>query len=253
MEKEIFFSFSLFCFVLQYWLKDFQIFKMSITPKIEASWGKILLDAFQSPSFATLKKFLVSEISSKKQIFPPPSQIFSAFNATPFNKVKVVILGQDPYHREGQAHGLSFSVPEGVEIPPSLKNIYKELQNDLGIPIPRTGNLEKWAREGVLLLNATLTVRAHSAGSHQNQGWEAFTDQAIHALAEQKEHLVFLLWGAYAQKKGAFIDPKKHLILNAPHPSPLSASRGFFGCKHFSKTNEYLKEHGKTPIHWDPS
>jgi uracil-DNA glycosylase len=224
---------------------------MMVEPKIEDSWKNVLFDAFQADSFLRLRSFLVSEITEKKVVFPSPSEIFSAFNATPFDKVKVVLLGQDPYHGIGQAHGLSFSVPRGVATPPSLKNIYKEISNDLGIQVPKTGNLEKWATEGVLLLNATLTVRAHSAGSHQNKGWEEFTDQVIHALAEQKEHLVFLLWGSYAQKKGIFIDQKKHLVLKAPHPSPLSASRGFFGCRHFSKTNEYLKTHGKIPINWN--
>jgi uracil-DNA glycosylase len=176
--------------------------------------------------------------------------IFNAFNLTPFDKVKVVILGQDPYHGPGQAHGLSFSVPDGVPFPPSLQNIFKELHDDLGVPMARSGNLEKWAREGVLLLNASLTVRAGQAASHSRHGWEQFTDAAICALSERREHLVFILWGNYAIAKQALIDPTKHLILKSVHPSPLSASRGFFGCHHFSQTNNYLEEHGIEPIDW---
>jgi uracil-DNA glycosylase len=176
--------------------------------------------------------------------------IFNAFNQCPFDEAKVVIIGQDPYHGPGQAHGLCFSVNDGVRFPPSLQNIFKEIQNDLGIPVPATGNLTRWAEQGVLLLNATLTVRAHQAGSHQRQGWESFTDAAIRALAEEREHLVFILWGSYAQKKGAFIDRSRHLVLSSAHPSPLSAYQGFFGNKHFSLANAYLEEHGKTPIKW---
>ena len=183
-------------------------------------------------------------------IFPKGSEYFSALNATTFENVKVVILGQDPYHGPGQAHGLSFSVKPGVPLPPSLKNIYKELHGDLGLPLPKTGYLKPWADQGVLLLNATLSVEQGQAGSHQGKGWEEFTDEVIRQLNEHGEHIVFLLWGSYAQKKGAGIDPKKHLVLKAPHPSPLSAHRGFLGCKHFSKTNEYLRAHGKEPIDW---
>ena len=183
-------------------------------------------------------------------VYPPGRLIFNAFNLCPFNKVKVVIIGQDPYHGPGQAHGLCFSVNDGVPFPPSLQNIFKEIQSDLGTPIPTTGNLTRWANQGVLMLNATLTVRAHQAASHQRQGWEEFTDAAIRALAEERENLVFILWGAYAQKKGAFIDRNKHLVLASAHPSPLSAYNGFFGNKHFSRANEYLTAHGQQPIQW---
>jgi uracil-DNA glycosylase len=176
--------------------------------------------------------------------------MFHAFDCCPFDDVKVVVLGQDPYHGPGQAHGLCFSVQDGIDFPPSLQNIFKELNNDLNIPMPKSGNLERWAHQGVFLLNATLTVRARQAGSHQNNGWETFTDAVVRKLAEEKEHLVFLLWGAYAQRKGEFIDINRHLVLKAPHPSPFSANRGFFGCRHFSKTNAYLEQHGKTPIEW---
>ena len=176
--------------------------------------------------------------------------MFAAFDACPFDNVKVVILGQDPYHEPGQAHGLCFSVNEGVQFPPSLQNIFKEIESDLGKPVPSNGNLLRWARQGVLLLNATLTVRAHQAGSHQNRGWEAFTDAVIHHLAEEREHIVFILWGAYAQRKGAFIDRTRHLVLQSPHPSPLSAHRGFFGNHHFSQANQYLTAHGIEPIDW---
>ena len=181
---------------------------------------------------------------------PPAKLIFNAFDSCPFDKVKVVILGQDPYHGVGQAHGLCFSVPEGVEVPPSLVNIFKEINRSLGKPIPQSGNLSRWAEQGVLLLNATLTVRAHQAGSHQGKGWEAFTDAAIKALAEEKENLVFILWGNYAQQKAAFVNPTKHLILKSVHPSPLSAFRGFIGNNHFVLANEYLKKHGKEEINW---
>lgn len=183
-------------------------------------------------------------------MFPPGNKIFSAFNHTPFDKVKVVILGQDPYHGEGQAHGLSFSVPEGIAKPPSLVNIFKEINADLGLPIPTTGNLEKWADQGVLLLNATLTVRANLAGSHQKKGWENFTDAAIKKLSKKRENLVFILWGRFAQNKEVLIDAGKHCILKSAHPSPLSAYNGFFGCRHFSKTNEYLRSKGIGEIDW---
>ena len=218
-------------------------------PDIDESWYKVLREQFEAPYFADLKSFLVEE-KQHYAVYPPGKLIFNAFNLTPFDKVKVVILGQDPYHGPGQAHGLSFSVPDGVQFPPSLINIFKELNNDLGIPMARSGNLEKWAREGVLLLNASLTVRAGQAASHSRHGWEAFTDAAIRALSEEREHLVFILWGNYAIAKRALIDPFKHLILTSVHPSPLSASRGFFGCHHFSKTNNYLIEHNIEPIDW---
>jgi len=208
-----------------------------------------LSDQFGASYFAQLKEFLVEE-RSQFTIYPPGSKIFAAFDLTPFNKVKVVILGQDPYHGPGQAHGLCFSVPDGVDLPPSLQNIFKELNNDLGIPIPRKGNLQQWAMQGVLLLNATLTVRARQAGSHQNRGWEQFTDAAISRLSKERDHLVFLLWGNYAIAKEVLIDTNKHLTLKSPHPSPLSASRGFFGNKHFSRTNEYLRSHGIGEIDW---
>lgn len=217
--------------------------------KIEESWKKQLAEEFEKPYFVALTNFVRNEYKTKK-IFPPANLIFNAFDSTPFDQVKVVILGQDPYHNDGQAHGLSFSVNDGIQLPPSLINIYKEINRDLQIPIPYSGNLERWSKQGVLLLNATLTVEAHKAGSHQNRGWEAFTDAAIHKLADQRENLVFLLWGAYAQKKASFINPNKHLILTSPHPSPLSAHRGFLGNGHFSKTNEYLSRHGKAPINW---
>lgn len=220
-----------------------------ISPDIDESWKKILWDEFQQPYFADLKQFLIQE-KQKYKVFPPGPMIFNAFNKTPFDKVKVVIIGQDPYHDEGQAHGLCFSVQDGVHHPKSLINIFKELHDDVGFVIPQSGNLEKWTAQGVFLLNATLTVRAHEAGSHQNRGWERFTDAAIRALSEQREGLVFLLWGNYAKQKIEIIDTSKHYVLTSVHPSPLSASRGFFGCKHFSKTNEILKKMGKTEIDW---
>ena len=223
---------------------------MAVNPVIEESWKRALADQFASPYFEELKRFLVA---GKQQfpVYPPGSLIFNAFNLTPFDKVKVVILGQDPYHEPGQAHGLCFSVQPGTKFPPSLLNIFQELHSDIGMPIPMTGNLDGWARQGVLLLNATLTVRAHQAGSHQHHGWETFTDAAIQRLSEQKNGIVFLLWGSYAQAKEALIDHNKHFILKAPHPSPLSAYRGFFGCKHFSKTNQLLSQSGQTPIRWE--
>lgn len=218
-------------------------------PDIDDTWYRVLRPQFEAPYFADLKTFLVNE---KRQyaVYPPGPLIFNAFNLTPFDMVKVVILGQDPYHGPGQAHGLSFSVPDGVPFPPSLRNIFKELHDDLGIPMARSGNLEKWAKEGVLLLNASLTVRAGEPTSHSRHGWETFTDAAIRALSEQREHLVFILWGSYAIAKQVLIDSSKHLILKSVHPSPLSASRGFFGCHHFSLTNTYLKENGIEPIDW---
>lgn len=205
---------------------------------------------FDKPYMGALTAFLEAEKTAGKTIYPKDGQIFNALNTTPFDKVRVVILGQDPYHGEGQAHGLSFSVPEGVKPPPSLVNIYKEIAAEYGAPVPRHGDLTNWAKQGVLLLNATLTVENGLAGSHQNKGWEEFTDAIIRAINDTHTHIVFLLWGSYAQKKGAFIDRNKHLILTAPHPSPLSAHRGFLGCGHFKKANNYLIEHGQTPIDW---
>ncbi|NWJ50104.1 MAG: uracil-DNA glycosylase [Bacteroidetes bacterium] len=221
----------------------------SVNPKIEESWKSVLISEFQSDYFADLKAFLQAE-KQNHTLYPPGSLIFSAFNHTPFDKVKVVILGQDPYHGPNQAHGLCFSVPFGVEAPPSLKNIFKELQQDIGMAIPSDGNLEKWADQGVLLLNATLTVRANQAGSHQKRGWEIFTDRVISELSKQRQGIVFLLWGNYAKAKEALIDTNKHYVLKSAHPSPLSAYNGFFGCKHFSKTNEILTKQGLTPIDW---
>lgn len=218
--------------------------------QLEPSWKAYLLPEFEKPYMKELKTFLRRETEAKKIIFPRGSEYFAALNHTPFEKVKVVILGQDPYHGPNQAHGLCFSVKPGMAIPPSLLNIYKEMKADLGIEQPRHGYLEPWARQGVLLLNATLTVESGRAGSHQNKGWEQFTDSVIDALNREREGLVFVLWGSYAQKKGAFIDEKKHLVLRGPHPSPLSAHRGFFGCKHFSKINDYLKSKGQQPIDW---
>jgi uracil-DNA glycosylase len=220
-----------------------------VNPQIEASWEEALSNEFSSSYFATLKEFLIEE-KKKFTIYPPGSLIFIAFNQTPFNQVRVVILGQDPYHGPGQAHGLCFSVPHGIAQPPSLVNIFTELQNDLGIPVPRHGNLEKWTKQGVLLLNATLTVRANQAGSHQGKGWEQFTDAAIRKLSEQRVGIVFLLWGKFAQAKETLIDQNKHYILKAAHPSPLSAYNGFIGCRHFSKTNELLARHGFPVVDW---
>lgn len=217
--------------------------------RIEPSWKQQLQSEFEKDYFVRLTEFVRQEYSSKT-VFPPAKLIFNAFEHTPFEKVKVVILGQDPYHNIGQAHGLSFSVNDGIQQPPSLVNIFKEIKDDLQIPVPVSGNLTRWADQGVLLLNASLTVVAHQANSHQGKGWEEFTDAAIKKLADEREHLVFLLWGSYAQKKSIFIHPQKHLILKAPHPSPLSVYRGFFGCKHFSKTNEYLEANGMEPIRW---
>ncbi len=217
--------------------------------KIAPSWKEILKQEFEKDYFYQLTEFIKYEVK-RTRVYPPGKLIFNAFDRCSFEDVKVVILGQDPYHGPGQANGLCFSVNDGVKIPPSLVNIFKEIHNDLGKPIPTTGNLERWAQQGVMLLNATLTVRAHEAGSHQGKGWETFTDAVIQAIANQKEGVVFILWGSYAQKKGAFIDSHKHLILTSPHPSPLSASRGFFGNRHFSQANVYLEQQGKTPIDW---
>lgn len=210
----------------------------------------MLEDEFQQPYMLSLKTFLKQQKSQRKIIYPASDNWFNAFNSTPFDQVKVVILGQDPYHGPGQAHGLCFSVVPGVPFPPSLLNIFKEIESDLGISGPTNGCLQGWAAQGVLLLNATLTVERQRAGSHQGKGWEQFTDRAIQALDQQRDSLVFLLWGSYAQKKGHFIDPHNHLILKAPHPSPLSAHRGFFGCGHFSKTNKWLDQHGLKPVDW---
>ncbi len=218
--------------------------------KIEKSWKKALAEEFEKPYFKELAEFVRGEYM-KFRVFPPPKYVFHAFELCPYDKVRVVILGQDPYHGAGQAHGLCFSVPEETPVPPSLQNIYKEIRDDISnVSVPHTGNLLRWAAQGVLLLNATLTVRAGSPGSHQGKGWEQFTDAVIEKLSRDKEHLVFLLWGNYAQKKGGMIDEKKHLVLKAAHPSPYSASSGFFGCKHFSKTNDYLKSIGEKPIDW---
>lgn len=217
--------------------------------RIEETWKALLSDEFEKDYFVKLTEFVRNEYKSHK-IYPPAKLIFNAFDQCPFDRLKVVILGQDPYHGPGQAHGLCFSVNDGVEFPPSLKNIFKELQSDVGKEIPKSGNLTGWAKQGVLLLNATLTVRANSAGSHQNKGWEQFTDAVIHKINEQKEHVVFILWGNYAISKGRFIDQDKHLVLTSVHPSPLSASRGFFGNKHFSRTNEFLTENEVDPIQW---
>lgn len=217
--------------------------------KLHESWKEALKDEFEKPYFKELAEFVKAEYTTKT-VFPPPKFIFNALDSTPFDKVRVVILGQDPYHGPGQAHGLCFSVPDGVPKPPSLQNIFKEIQDDLWLPIPDSGNLQHWADQGVLLLNATLTVEARKAGSHQNRGWEQFTDAVIKSLSEKREGLVFILWGSYAKKKGAFIDTSKHLVLRAAHPSPLSAHNGFFGSRHFSKTNAYLESKGQKPIVW---
>jgi len=217
--------------------------------KIEAGWKEKLSGEFEKEYFRTLTEFVREEYRTR-QVFPPGNKIFNAFDLCPFDRVRVVIIGQDPYHNYGQAHGLCFSVTDGTEFPPSLVNIFKELNRDLGVPVPKSGNLERWASQGVLLLNAILTVRAHQALSHQNRGWERFTDAAISALNRERENLVFLLWGAYAQNKGASIDESKHLVLKTVHPSPLSASRGFFGCSHFSRCNQWLVARGMEPIQW---
>lgn len=222
-----------------------------VKPKIEASWQKLLSTEFEADYFSTLRNFLVEE-KKTETVYPPGSLIFNAFDHTPVENVKAVILGQDPYHGPNQAHGLCFSVNDGIVPPPSLKNIFKELKTDIGMDAPASGNLTKWADQGVLLMNATLTVRAHNAGSHQGKGWEQFTDAAIQKLSNERKNLVFLLWGKFAQNKSSLINTENgHLILKAPHPSPFSAHTGFLGCKHFSKTNNFLKERGITPIDWN--
>lgn len=222
----------------------------SSTIKLEPTWKAVLEDVFATPNMQALKKFLTAEKAAGKIIHPRGSLIFNAMNSTPFDQVKVVILGQDPYHGPGQAHGLSFSVPEGVAPPPSLRNIFKEIEQDLNIKLPNHGCLQSWADQGVLLLNSVLTVEQHKAASHKGQGWEQFTDTIISRLNEQRKNLVFLLWGSYAQQKGKFIDRERHLVLKSPHPSPLSAHRGFFGNQHFSKANAYLQENSIEPISW---
>lgn len=221
----------------------------NINPQIDSSWKEILKDEFKAPYFNALKQFLIEE-KKNHIIYPPGEQIFSAFNFTPFDKVRVVIIGQDPYHGESQAHGLCFSVTKGIKKPPSLLNIFKEIKNDLGFDIPSHGNLEKWAHQGVLLLNATLTVRANEAASHQKKGWETFTNEVIRKLSSEKKHLIFLLWGNYAIAKKELIDQSKHYILSSVHPSPLSASRGFFGNKHFTKVNQILQNFEEDAIDW---
>jgi len=223
--------------------------KTNMNVDIETSWKEKLEPEFDKSYFKELVAFVKSEYQ-KTQVYPPGKLIFNAFNLCPFNQVKVVIIGQDPYHGPGQAHGLCFSVQDGVAFPPSLRNIFKEIENDLGISIPKSGNLTRWAQQGVFLLNATLTVQANQAGSHQKKGWETFTDSVIKLIADEKDHVVFILWGAYAQKKAEMIDKNKHFVLESVHPSPLSASRGFFGNHQFSKTNEFLKIHGIDPINW---
>jgi len=217
--------------------------------KIEEGWKAVLADEFEKPYFEKLTGFVRDEYRSNT-IYPPARLIFNAFDQCPFEQLKVVILGQDPYHGPGQAHGLCFSVNEGIDFPPSLRNIFKELNGDVGKPIPSSGNLTNWAKQGVLLLNATLTVRAHQAGSHQKKGWEEFTDAVIHRINELKDHVVFILWGSYAIRKGEFVDRNKHLVLSSVHPSPLSASRGYFGNKHFSKANDFLISHQLKTINW---
>lgn len=218
--------------------------------RLPQSWLQYLAQEFEQDYMSNLRAFLAAEKAQRKIIYPPGQRIFAAFEHTPFDRVKVVILGQDPYHGPQQAHGLSFSVPEGVKPPPSLMNIYKELHSDIGMPIPSHGCLEKWAGQGVLLLNSVLTVEQSLAASHQGKGWEQFTDKVIQLLNERREHIVFMLWGAYAQRKGQMIDRSRHCVLEAPHPSPLSAHRGFLGCRHFSQANAYLEKHGIAPVDW---
>ena len=217
--------------------------------KIEQSWKQRLQTEFYKPYFEQLTQFVRTEYQTRT-IYPPARLIFNAFNLCPFDKVKVVIIGQDPYHGAGQAHGLCFSVQDGVQFPPSLRNIFKEIHDDIGTPVPLSGNLTRWAEQGVLLLNATLTVRADEAGSHQRRGWETFTDAVINAVASEKQNVVYILWGSYAQQKAAMVNRSQNLVLESVHPSPLSASRGFFGNHHFSRANQYLIEHGKEPIAW---
>ena len=217
---------------------------------IEESWKKVLGDEFEKTYFKDLQTTIREAYRGSTHVFPPQEMVFNAFEFCPFDKVQVVILGQDPYHGAGQAHGLCFSVQDGMRTPPSLRNMYKEIKDDIGTSISENGNLEKWAKQGVLLLNAILTVEAGKAGSHQDIGWEQFTDAVIQKISDEKEHVVFLLWGKYAQEKGAVIDTSKHLVLKAPHPSPFSAHTGFLGCKHFSQTNKYLMQDNQKPIKW---
>jgi uracil-DNA glycosylase len=217
--------------------------------KIEPTWQPLLQPEFDKPYFWQLAGFVKQEYATKT-IYPAGKNIFNAFNLCPFPEVKVVIIGQDPYHEPMQAHGLCFSVQDGVQFPPSLQNIFKEISDDMGVPMPTSGNLERWARQGVLLLNSILTVEAHKAASHSGKGWETFTDKVIEIVSQKADHVVFMLWGSYARNKGRVIDTSKHLVLTAVHPSPLSVYRGFFGCKHFSKANEWLVAHGKQPINW---
>lgn len=223
---------------------------MQSSVKLEKDWLARLQPEFDAPYMKALKSFLAAEKEAGRAVYPSSSDIFNALNVTRLENVKIVIIGQDPYHGEGQAHGLSFSVPKGIRLPPSLKNIYKEIEREYGYKMPLTGDLTGWAQQGVLLLNATLTVQASLAGSHQKKGWEQFTDAIIRAVNEQCDHVVFMLWGAYAQKKGAHIDRTKHMVLESVHPSPLSAHRGFIGNGHFKKANDYLESHGKTPVDW---
>lgn len=218
--------------------------------QLDQSWRDVIGGEFDQPYMHALQEFLLQEKNSGRDVYPKDADIFNALNTTPFEKVDVVIIGQDPYHGQDQAHGLAFSVRAGLALPPSLVNIYKEIESEFGVKMPRRGDLTGWAEQGVLLLNATLTVQAAHAGSHQGRGWEPFTDSIIRALNERDRNIVFMLWGAYAQKKGAFIDRKKHLVLEAPHPSPLSAHRGFLGCGHFKKSNDYLAAHGRKPVDW---
>ncbi len=241
VKKYLVQSYEIFC----NFTKNFFIMAVNI----ESSWLSALGTEFEQPYMAALRNFLQTE-QRQYVTFPPNKLIFNAFNLTPFHDVKVVVLGQDPYHGPGQAHGLCFSVPDGVPFPPSLRNIFQEISTDLGVPVPTSGNLERWAKQGVFLLNTTLTVRAHNPLSHQNQGWEQFTDVVIKKLSEGREHLVFMLWGSHAQSKERLIDTSKHLILKTVHPSPLSAHRGFFGSNHFSQCNTYLSENGMAPIVW---
>lgn len=226
--------------------------EISVNKKVELhkSWLAHLQGEFDQPYMQGLRAFLLGEKSANKTIYPEGQLIFNALNSTPLDQVKVVILGQDPYHGPGQAHGLCFSVQPGIDVPPSLKNMYQELASDVGFQIPNHGYLQAWAEQGVLLLNATLTVEARKAGSHQNKGWEQFTDAVVNVVNRECEHCAFILWGSYAQKKGRVIDANKHLVLKGPHPSPLSAYRGFFGCKHFSKANDYLAAKGIAPVNW---
>ena len=218
--------------------------------RLEPSWKERLADEFTQPYMADLRQFLLARKQAGATIYPPGKLIFNALDSTPFDRVKVVILGQDPYHGPGQAHGLCFSVRDGVDLPPSLVNIYREVASDLGCVAPRGGNLQAWAEQGVLLLNAVLTVERGRAGAHQGKGWERFTDRVVGELNSGRESLVFMLWGSYAMKKGAVIDRGRHLVLTAPHPSPLSAHRGFFGCRHFSRANAWLEQHGDRPVRW---